>query len=42
MEGGTGYPVKEALKKNYLGLMNRDDTGMLGQNASSVSIRIEV
>jgi hypothetical protein len=23
-------------------LMNRDDTGMLGQNASSVSIRIEV
>jgi hypothetical protein len=42
MDDGTlGFPVKDALNRNYTHLRNRDDKCVLGQ-CSSVSIRIEV
>ena len=41
VNGGCGYPLKDALKKQYTGLDGRDDK-MFVNCKSSISIRVEV
>jgi len=41
VEGGCGYPLKDALNKQYTGLSGRDDK-MFVDCKSSISVRLEV
>ena len=41
VDGKCGYPLKDALKKNYTGLDGKDDK-MFPECKSSVSLRLEV
>jgi hypothetical protein len=41
VQGKCGYPLKHALRKQYTGLVGRDDK-MFEDSKSSISIRLEV